>query len=410
MNNKLSHAAGSWVVGAAFLTTMAFSTLPTPLYALYQQRDGFSTFTVTVVFAAYAFGVMASLYLAGHLSDRLGRRRVALAAVLLELLSAGVFLLWPEVPGLIIARFVSGLGVGVITATATAHVAELRQRGCPGEHPSRASMLATAANLGGLSLGPLIAGLLARYAPSPLTTPYEIFVLLLAISVLGLALVPETVTPPAERVPYRPQRVSVPREARGTFFAAGAGAVSTFAILGLFTSLAPTFLSGTLHETSRVVAGAVPFAVFAAAAMSQIVLSAMEVRDQLKLGTALMSVGLIAIAAAVLWPSLALFVVGGIVAGAGVGLVFRTSVATAASLATPESRGEVLAAIFLVGYSGLSLPVLAIGIALLVLPTTVVLPAFALLVLIGVLYSATRLLGQPLAVRKVVVRGVGQGE
>lgn len=135
MNNKLSHAAGSWVVGAAFLTTMAFSTLPTPLYALYQQRDGFSTFTVTVVFAAYAFGVMASLYLAGHLSDRLGRRRVALAAVLLELLSAGVFLLWPEVPGLIIARFVSGLGVGVITATATAHVAELGSAGALANTP-----------------------------------------------------------------------------------------------------------------------------------------------------------------------------------------------------------------------------------------------------------------------------------
>ncbi|WP_328991194.1 MFS transporter [Kribbella sp. NBC_01245] len=395
MNNKLSHAAGSWIVGAAFFITMAFGTLPTPLYALYQQRDGFSTFTLTVVFAGYAFGVMASLYLAGHLSDRLGRRRVALAAVLLELLSAGIFLLWPEVPGLILARFVSGLGVGVITATATAHVAELRQLGRPGEHPRRASMLSTAANLGGLAVGPLIAGLLAQYVRSPLTTPYVVFVLLLAISALGLALVPETVTPPAERVPYRPQRVSVPREARGTFLAAGAGVVSAFAILGLFTSVAPTFLSGTLHETSRVLAGAVPFAVFAAAALSQIVLSAMTVRNQLKLGTALMAAGLVAIAAAVVFPSLALFVVGGIVAGAGVGLVFRTSVASAASLATPDSRGEVLAAIFLVGYSGLSLPVMAIGLALLVFPTTVVLPAFALLALLGVLYSATRLLAPP---------------
>ncbi|WP_307868365.1 MFS transporter [Umezawaea beigongshangensis] len=399
----IGHGGGFWVVAAAFLTTMAFSTLPTPLYALYQQRDGFSTVTVTVVFAAYAVGVMASLYLAGHVSDGLGRRRVVLAAVALELLSAGIFLLWPEVPGLLAARLVSGLGVGAITATATAHLAELRGAARPQEHPGRAALVSTAVNTGGLALGPLVAGALAEWGSSPLTTPYAIFVVLLAVSAVAVALVPETVDRGAERYVYRPQRVSLPGEARSTFAAAAAGAAAAFAIFGLFTSLAPTFLSGTLHETSRLLAGAVTFAVFAASAVSQIALAGLAARTQLLLGLALVSAGLIGVGTAVPLSSLALFVAGGTAAGAGGGLVFRRSVATASALAAPGSRGEVLAAIFLIAYVGLALPALALGAALTVAPSTLVLPVFALAVLVVSLWSGARMLTAPPAERTPVV-------
>ena len=73
------HAIGFWVVAATFLVVMGFSAVPTPLYAIYAQRDHFSTITVTVVFASYAIGVVGSLFLAGHVSDWVGRRRVLLA-------------------------------------------------------------------------------------------------------------------------------------------------------------------------------------------------------------------------------------------------------------------------------------------------------------------------------------------
>ncbi len=110
---------------------MAFTTIPTPIYALYQDRDGFPAWVVTVVFAASAVGVALSLYLAGHVSDWLGRRAVVVVALGIEILSAVLFLVWNNVVGLIVARFVSGLGIGAITATATAHLSELRlHRSC----------------------------------------------------------------------------------------------------------------------------------------------------------------------------------------------------------------------------------------------------------------------------------------
>ena len=63
---------------------MAFTTVPTPLWSLYAQRDHFSSLTVTIVFAAYALAVALSLFLAGHLSDWYGRRRVLMPALALE--------------------------------------------------------------------------------------------------------------------------------------------------------------------------------------------------------------------------------------------------------------------------------------------------------------------------------------
>ncbi|MFC6158133.1 MFS transporter [Kribbella jiaozuonensis] len=389
---RLAHAPGFWVIAAAFLITMAFSTIPTPLYAIYQHRDGFPTYVITVIFASYAVGVMASLYLAGHVSDWLGRRRVALLAVLAEALAAAIFLIWSSVPGLLVARFICGVGVGVLTATATAHLSELRQIARPGEDPSRSALISSMVNLGGLAFGPLIGGLLAQYVSAPLQRPYEIFLVLLLISAVGIALVPETVERLEERPAYRPQRVALPSSAKPLFFASAIGAFAAFAIFGLFTSLAPTFLAGVLHHTSRLLAGVVTFAVFIAGAASQVIFVRLSRPAQLRLGLVAMSVGLVGVAVGGLIPNLYLFVIGGVVAGAGVGLVFRGAVATAASLADPGSRGEVLAALFLIAYAGLAIPVLLIGLGIALLPAQVALLIFSVLILILVNAAVLRML------------------
>lgn len=389
---RLRHGVGFWIIAAAFFTVMAFSTLPTPLYALYQQRDGFATFLITVIFAAYGIGVMASLYFAGHVSDWLGRRRIILIAIIVEIVAAVIFLLWPEVPGLIVARFVNGVGVGMLTATATAHLSELRAVARPQEGPATSGTVASFVNIGGLAAGALISGVLAQFVVAPLVVPYLVFLVLLIAGAIAVAFVPETVERQEERHAYRPQRVSLPAASRSTFFAAGAGAFSAFAIFGLFTSLAPSFLAGTLHEPSRFVAGAVTFAVFGAAAVSQVLTARLAPVRQLQLAVTLMSLGLVLMATGVLVVSLPVFVVAGVLAGAGVGILFRSSIGVAASLGSGPSRGEILAALFLIAYAGMSVPVLLIGLALAFLPSTAVLVGFAAIVLVLVLVAGTRMI------------------
>lgn len=344
-----------------FGITMASGGIPAPLYVLYQQRDGLSSLTLTFVFAAYALGVVTSLFLAGHISDRFGRRRIIAPAVLLTVLSTLVFLAWPDLPGLLLGRFISGLGIGMLTATATAHMTELLGVARPGRGSQRAQVISTAANMGGIGLGPLLAGILAQYAPQPLHTPFVVTAFLLVLGLLAIITVPETVAPIDESWTYKPQRVVVPRSSRGHYIAALVMGFVSFAMFGFFTSLAPSVMSLQLHITSHVLAGLVPFLVFAAAAVFQILSSAWRPKIQNVVGLILLAAGVVLVPLAIVAASFALLIIGGIVAGIGGGVTFKAALGMVVSTAPAETRGEALAGLFLAAYLGLAVPVILLG-------------------------------------------------
>ncbi|WP_109209610.1 MULTISPECIES: MFS transporter [Microbacterium] len=378
----MSDHAGFWVVAAAFTTVTAYATVPTPLYPLYQAADDFPVTVVTFIFTAFAVGVVFSLFLIGHISDWAGRRRMSVIALLVSALAAIVFIAWNSVPGLIVARLVDGVSVGIISAAATAHLAELRARARPAEQPVVAASVAGAANLGGLALGPLIGGVFAEYAPDPLELPHVVFLVLFIAAALLLRQVPETVDTSASHPAYRPQRLAFPPTSRAAFAAASTGAAASFALFALFTSLAPTFLHDTFHVSDHLVEGATVFAVFGAAAVAQVLLVRVAQRTQLPIAIVCFAVGLASIAAGALIPTLALFIAGGVVAGAAAGIMFRSAIAVAGSLAAPDRRGETLALLFLIAYGGLVAPVLLVGLSLSFWSEATVLLVFSAVVLV----------------------------
>jgi MFS family permease len=376
---RIHHRIGFWVVAVAFLLNMGFSAVPTPLYVLYQQRDGISNLMVTVVYAVYAVGVIGSLFLGGHLSDWVGRRRVFVPALLANAASAVVFIIDPSLTGLIVARVISGVSVGLTTATATSYLAELHASARPSASQRRAEAVATASNLGGIGFGPLAAGLLAQFAPAPLVLPYLVFGVALVGVALAVALSPETVRRPDPRPRYRPQRVAVPVAARSVFYAATLAGVAAFAVFGVFNSLVPSFLAGTLHQSSHAIAGAVPFAAFAGGAAAQILGARTPAPVLLRWSIPTVTLGLALTATAMWSSSLAMFLIGGVITGAGAGLVFKGSLVVAASTAPAGSRAEVLAGFFLGAYIGLSVPVVALGVVTQYVPARDAMLVFAAL-------------------------------
>ena len=257
----------------------------------------------------------------------------------------------------------SGLSVGVVTATATAYLAELHLGARPGASPARAQLLATTANLGGLGLGPLIAGLLAQCVGAPLTVPFVLFLVLLGAAAVGVALGAPRPCPGHRRgrPTTRSASPSPPRPA-GASSGPPRAAVVAFAAFGLFTSLAPTFLAVTLGHTSHALAGVPAFTAFTAAVVAQHASRAWDMRRVLTAGTAALSAGVLLVVAATWLGSLAAFLAGGVVAGAGAGLLFKGGVVTVSGLAAPARRAEALAGFFLAGYVGISVPVLGLGV------------------------------------------------
>jgi MFS family permease len=344
-------------VAFALAIAMLGTTLPTPLYDLYRERFGFSELMITVIFATYAAGVIASLLLFGRLSDQIGRRRLLLPGLALAALSAVAFLIADGLALLIVGRVLSGLSAGIFTGTATATLVDLAAP----EQRARATLVATIANMGGLGCGPLLAGLLSQWAGSPLRLSFWVDLVLLLPAAIAIWAMPEPVAT-TSRPRLRPQGLTVPTQMRAAFVEAALAGFAGFAVLGLFTAVAPAFLSQELGVTSRAVIGLVVFAVFAASMAGQAMLQRVPERLALPAGCLALIAGMGSFALGVAFSSLALLVLGGVIAGFGHGLAFRAGLTAVTARAPAEQRGDVASSFFVVMYVAIALPVIGVGI------------------------------------------------
>lgn len=355
-------AAVSWravtLIGAAFAIAMLGTTLPTPLYPIYEKTVHFGELVTTVVFAAYAVGVIAALLLFGHWSDQLGRRPMLQAGLVLSGLSAVVFLLAGTLGWLFVGRVLSGLSAGIFTGTATATIVDL----APDGGKSRASLIAAAVNMGGLGAGPLLAGILAQYAPLPLTLCFLVDLVLVVLAAVGVHAVAEPVRRPAT-VRLRPQKITVPAEIRGLFTRAVIAGFAGFAVMGLFTAVSPAFLGTVLHDTNHAVTGAVVLSVFIASTIGQALSMVIGERRALILGCAGLIAGMILVGASLPVRSIAMLIGGAVIAGLGQGMSFRAGLGSVTSASPPDKRGEITSSYFVMLYVGIAIPVIGEGAA-----------------------------------------------
>jgi MFS family permease len=387
---------GFWAVAFAFLIIMAFATYPSPLYGLYRVRDDLSSFMITVVYAIFAAGTIATLFGVRAIAARAGRRGVMLGAVTAMMAGAAVLAAWKDLPGLLIGRLLTDVAVGLGAGVAITYLIELRLRADPKADLVRARNIGTAVNVGALGIGPLIAGCLAQWAPAPLTLPYLVIIALGAVALIGVLRTPETGVPAPRATPQgRPvragSRVRLP-------VPAGAATIAAFSATGLFAGLSGLFLATTLDSPSHALSGATLFLVFTAGVVSQLATTRLQAPRVLGLGTASMVIGLVLLVVAVRLstPSLAMFLIGGALIGAGAGAVFKGTTGLVLEAAGPENRVAMTSALLIAVFVGLSVPVIGAGVALnqgATAPDTVL--VFAILVALGVSLSGWLLRRRP---------------
>lgn len=344
-------------VAFAFLVTMLGTTLPTPLYPGYQTAYGFSQLIITVIFAAYALGVIAALLVAGRWSDQLGRRPLLFAGLTAAALSDLVFLGAEGLSSLLAGRVLSGMSAGIFTGTATVAVVE----SAPAAWKRTAIFVATAANMGGLGLGPVVAGALAEYVAWPLHLAYAVHLGLLVIAVLGVAVAAETVTRPP-RIRLRVQRLKVPDEVRGVFMPAVIAGFAGFAVLGFFTATAPAFMAQVLGHDNLLAIGLVAGCVFFASTLGQLAQDRLPPARRLPLGCAVVIVGALVVGAGLALATLWVFLLGALIVGLGQGIAFRAGLGAVAAACPMNQRGAVTSTFFVIVYVAISIPVVGIGV------------------------------------------------
>lgn len=243
----------AWLVVAVFM----LSNAPTPLYIHWKQQLGFTSGTMTLIFACYILALVLTLLVAGQLADRLGRKTVIIPGLIASLLACICFITADSVYTLLVARFLTGVAVGV---TVTASMAAVVDAG--GESRKRqAALVASIAMVTGAGLGPVMSGVIVRFIPHPVYTVFAVE-LLVQLSALVIALrlpsaVKKVIAPRPLRLPTIPKANMFHLLLGILFFAPGLTSTS------LMLSLGPVLLNNFTTVGSPVIAGIMACVMFA---------------------------------------------------------------------------------------------------------------------------------------------------
>ncbi|TJV74535.1 MAG: MFS transporter [Mesorhizobium sp.] len=350
---------GKAAVAAMIAALFAGSTALTPLYIIYKQAFDFSQVTLTLVYAVYVVGNLGALLFFGRVSDVIGRRPAALAAMGVAVVSAVFFLFAENLAWLDIARILSGLGIGVGAGAGTAWLAELIE----GKDKSRAAIITTSTNFIGLGVGALMAGLLAQYAPWPLRLTFAVYLVLLALVTVLIWRTRETVSSPGRLsdVSLRP-RLSVPDNVRAQFVAPAVTGFGAMALVGFYAALAPSILAQQLHVTNHAEAGGLLFELSIVAAATIVGTARLSARSTMLAALALMIPAVALVVAAQIYASMALMIAATAVCGAAAALGYRGGLQVVNQIAPADRRAEVVSVFFICCFCGNALPVIGIGV------------------------------------------------
>ncbi|MGH2291382.1 MULTISPECIES: MFS transporter [Pseudomonas] len=331
---------------ALCLITLAVN-LQAPLYITYADLSGQGAAATAVAFSGYVLGVLPVLLALGGLADRVGRRPMIIAALLLSMVATVLMLLAPSLQTLGLARLFLGLGTGLASATATAYMSELM--GSDGS--GRAANWVTASTSLGFGLGAALTSLFLLRGPS--LSPGS-FHLQLLLAVVALVLVWRL---PDPRPAQRSAMLRLPYYPRGSV-AYGLAILLAWACVGLVIALLPGILRQ--HGLSAW-SGFSTFCVISCGLLFQPMARRLSSLKAALLGLVILPCSYAVLAWGADSGQLAAVLLGAVAASSACyGFIYLGGLAAVNQLAGSE-KTRASAGFFLLAYLGFSLPVIFTG-------------------------------------------------
>ncbi|HEY2656766.1 MAG TPA: MFS transporter [Solirubrobacteraceae bacterium] len=341
------------LLASAVLTLLASSSAPTPLYATYQARWGFSDEVVTVIFGVYAVAVLGSLLVFGSLSDHVGRRPVLAVTLVAQALVMIVFATADGLDVLLLARVLQGLATGAALGAIGAGLVDLKS----GSGPVANSVAAMA----GTASGALGSAILVQLLPAPTELVYLVIAALFLVQAAGVAVIAET-SPRAHGAwgALRPV-LGIPPQVRAAVLIATPSLVAVWTLGGFYASLGPALTGLVTGNHSTILGGG---SLFVLAISGSLTVLAFHRTDAVRLalvGSMLVIAGVSAVLWSIAESSAAVFFIGTAIAGAGFGAGFQGGLRTIVHLAEPHQRAGVISVAYVISYLALGLPAILAG-------------------------------------------------
>ena len=334
-----------------------------PMLIVYRHALGLGPGEIAGLFAIYAATLIPALLAGGPLSDRFGRRACVLPFAALSPVATLLLILGPRDLALLAAgRALAGVCSGMVFGPATAWVQDLS--GGSSLSARRAALALSA----GFGLGPVVASLLAQWAPDPLVVPYLPHLVLGVVAVAAVWTVPDAQRP-AQAGPAEPEaagrRWALPPALRTRAFwlTVAPAAPFVFGSVSLAIVVLPEEVTSA-STLSAAFAGLMTVLTFAAGIGVQPAARVLAERnDRLGIlaGTSAAAAGAAVSAVAVAGPDRVLAGLGAVLLGLAYGLCLVCGLHQAEQLSRPTDRGAVLSCYYVLAYLGFAVPYAAAG-------------------------------------------------
>jgi MFS family permease len=349
----LSSAASFYLLASITVSFLAGSSVPTPLYPLYQRMWGFSPVMLTIVFGIYALAVLAALLIAGRLSDHLGRRPVLIVAAISQAFVMLLFATAASVTGLLVARLIQGVMTGAAIGAVGAAMIDLDK--------DRGTVANAVAPPFGTALGALLGGIFVQYLPGPTHLVYALLAAVFIAQGLGLKFMKESVSAQPGVLASLKPRLNLPRATREPLLLAVPILLAVWSLAGFYGSLGPTLIRGMLNSGSPVLGGLALFVLAASAGISILLLHERTPPQMMMVGAGSLLAGVALTVFALSHSGAVEFFLGTVVTGVGFGAGFQGAVRTVITSAAPHERAGTLSIIFIICYLAMGVPAVAAG-------------------------------------------------
>lgn len=395
MPNKTPARRLSWLAAAAALVGAGWgSNEITPMLLVYHRVLNVGDSALALLFGVYALGLMIGLVVAGPVSDARGRRSVVALGTVLSwlasvLLIAGSTTVWV----LMLGRLVAGLASGAVFGGGTAWMRELSLAADPDLRPDRVARRAVVAMTTGFAAGPIVAGVLAQWAPADRIVPYLPHVAFMAVAVVMVMRVPPTPRHETGRVRFQ---TGLPHGSsrRRWWRLVVPIAPWVFAAPAVAFGFLPTAVGAGKVTDGVVLAGAVTAACALAGVLAQPLAARLAQRKHLRPGV----VGLIVLAAGLVLSTGTLNVGAvwmlfptGIMLGVAYGLCLVDGLVEVQRIAEPSTLGALTASYYAITYLGFAAPYLLTALSPLTSPAVLLTIGAGLAVATAVLVTQCQL-------------------
>ena len=383
----LTRPAAFVATSAALMMVFASSGAPIPLYNLYRTADGVSNAGLAITTVTYLAVTALSLLLLGRLSSHLGRKPVALAALVSSALGCLLLSQVHALPLLLAGRAFQGIACGMAASSIGSWAVDT----APTSPRWLASLVTSSAPTFGIPLGAIVSGVLVETAPAPRTLGFEVVAGLLVVLAVVLLLAPETVQrrPGAARSLLPRVQLPVLVHRRAFMLLIGATFVATWSYTGFYQAFAPALTADHLGTDNSIVIALVFSSIVVLSPVGGSLTGRWRPRVAIGAGLLVFLAGSVVALTALYASSIGLFLTASLAAGLAMGAATTAAMRAMLAGAEPAARAGLLSTVYLISYAGAALPGLAASAFATGFDLPVIATGYVCLVLVAVVTALT---------------------